>query len=62
MLVNRTGFPGLKPSRFVLIELSKIGNFIIHNNYSNHTKDKDEIKNRALVLFNIKIFKFFLEY
>lgn len=30
MLVNRTGFPGLKPSRFVLIELSKIGNFIIH--------------------------------
>lgn len=50
MLVNRTGFPGLKPSRFVLIELSKIGNFIIHNNYSNHTKDKDEIKNRALVL------------
>lgn len=61
MLVNRTGFPGLKPSRFVLIELSKIGYFIIHNNYSNHTKDKDEIKNRALVLYD-KIFKFVLEY
>lgn len=59
MLVNRTGFPGLKP--FVLIELSKIGNFIIHNNYSNHIKDKDEIKNRALVLYD-KIFKFVLEY
>lgn len=61
MLVNRTGFPGLKPSRFVLIELSKIGNFIIHNNYSNHAKYKDEIKNRALVLYD-KIFKFVLEY
>lgn len=44
MLVNRTGFPGLKPSRFVLIELSKIGNFIIHNNYSTIQRTKMRLK------------------
>lgn len=62
MLVNRIGFLGLKLSRFVFIELSKIGNFIIYNNYLNYIKDKDEIKNSVLVLYDIKIFKFFLEY
>lgn len=60
MLVNRIGFLGLKLSRFVFIELSKIGNFIIYNNYLNYIKDKDEIKNCVLVLYDIKIFKFFL--